>query len=130
MILIIGGSFQGKREYARHLSGMDEKKFLENSADGWKDHPRDAMKKPYLLSFHGWVRRLTEEGLDPEMFVRQILENAPEIITMDEIGCGVVPVERAERDYREAAGHAGQMLAGCADQVYRVMCGIPTKIKG
>lgn len=130
MILIIGGACQGKREYALQLSGTDEKTFEENLADGWRDKPQKAMEKPYLISFHGWVRQLTEEGLDPESFVRQILKNIPKIVTMDEIGCGIVPVERTERDYREAVGHAGQMLAEHASQVYRVVCGIPTKIKG
>ena len=49
---------------------------------------------------------------------------------MDEVGCGIVPVERLERDYREAVGRAGQLLAQNASQVFRVICGIPVRIKG
>lgn len=47
----------------------------------------------------------------------------------DEVGCGIVPMEKSERDYREAVGHAGQMLAAAAAEVYRVQCGIAARIK-
>lgn len=130
MILIIGGACQGKKKFAQELSGMDEPAFSSNMADGADDCPEDAWKKRFLIGFHQWIRRTLEEGKDPEEFVRQVLKAGPEIVTMDEVGCGIVPIERAERDYREAAGRAGQMLAGHARQVYRVVCGIPVKIKG
>lgn len=130
MILIIGGTCQGKKKFAQELSGMDEQAFSSNMAHGADDCPEDAWKKRFLIGFHQWIRRTLEEGKDPEEFVRQVLTAGPEIVTMDEVGCGIVPIERAERDYREAAGRAGQMLAGHARQVYRVVCGIPVKIKG
>ena len=130
MILIIGGDRKGKKRFAQELSGMDEPAFSSNMADGADDCPEDAWKKRFLIGFHQWIRRTLEEGKDPKEFVRQVLKAGPEIVTMDEVGCGIVPIERAERDYREAAGRAGQMLAGHARQVYRVVCGIPVKIKG
>ena len=130
MILIIGGACQGKKKFAQELSGMDEPAFTSNMADGADDCPEDAWKKRFLIGFHQWIRRTLEEGKDPEEFVRQVIKAGTEIVTMDEIRCGIVPIERAERDYREAAGRAGQMLAGHARQVYRVVCGIPVKIKG
>ena len=51
------------------------------------------------------------------------------MITLDEVGCGIVPLEKSERNYREAVGHAGQMLAAAAVEVYRVQCGIAARIK-
>lgn len=130
MILIIGGMCQGKGKLARELSGMDEEAFARNLADGFCDRPETAWEKRFLTGFHGWVYRLLEEGADTEAFVKRVLAAEPEIVTMDEVGYGIVPMERKERDYREAAGRAGQMLAGHARQVYRVVCGIPVKIKG
>ena len=53
----------------------------------------------------------------------------PAVITLDEVGCGIVPLEKTERDYREAVGHAGQMLAAAAAEVYRMQCGIAVRIK-
>ena len=130
MILIIGGACQGKKKFAQELSGMDEPAFSSNMADGADDCPEDAWKKRFLIGFHQWIRRTLEEGKDPEEFVRQVIKAGTEIVTMDEIGCGIVPIERAERDYREAAGRAGQMLAGHARQVYGVVCGFPVIFNG
>ena len=77
----------------------------------------------------GHKRLALEAGEDPEAFTRQILVNPPAVITLDEVGCCIVPMEKSERDYREAVGHAGQMLAAAAAEVYRVQCGIAARIK-
>ncbi|MCI8661327.1 MAG: hypothetical protein HFG54_13975 [Lachnospiraceae bacterium] len=130
MILIIGGACQGKTALARELSGMGEEQFACCQADGVTDGVTAALGKRFLTGFHGWIRQILEAGEDPEEFVRQILREDPELVTMDEVGCGIVPVERLERDYREAVGRAGQLLAQNASQVFRVICGIPVRIKG
>ena len=39
------------------------------------------------------------------------------------------PHGKAERDYREAVGHVGQMLAAAAAEVFRAQCGIASRIK-
>ncbi len=107
MILVIGGSFQGKKAYAAKICG----------------------EKTVLADFQERIRAVVKAGEDPEAFTRQILEDPPEVITLDEVGCGIVPMEKAERDYREAVGHAGQILAAAATEVYRVQCGIASRIK-
>ena len=55
--------------------------------------------------------------------------NPPAIVIMDEIGCGIVPVQPEDRVYRDLAGYAGQLLAEKAEIVYRVTAGIGVKIK-
>lgn len=132
MILVIGGACQGKRNYARGLLGLSEEDFSAKAADGRKDEVQRALdgKHPYLLHFHEWIRKMTEQERPVRDFVEKVLEMGPEIIVMDEVGLGIVPTERTDRDYREAVGQAGQMLAAEAEQVYRVICGIPQKIKG
>ena len=101
MILVIGGSFQGKKAYAAQICGGGT----------------------VLADFQDRIRAALEA------FTRQILVNPPAVITLDEVGCGIVPMEKSERDYREAVGHAGQMLAAAAAEVYRVQCGIAARIK-
>lgn len=83
----------------------------------------------YILSFHLWIRQAMERQLDLNDWTEQVLAQQPLLITMDEVGYGIVPLERRERDYREAVGWAGQRLAAEAEAVYRVICGIPTRIK-
>ena len=108
MILIIGGSFQGKKAYAAQICGGGT----------------------VLADFQDRIRAVLEAGEDPEAFTRQILVTPPAVITLDEVGCGIVPLEKqTERDYREAVGHAGQMLAAAAAEVYRMQCGIAVRIK-
>ena len=107
MILVIGGSFQGKKAYAAQI----------------------CKGGTVLPDFQDRIRAVLEAGENPETFTRQILVNPPAVITLDEVGCGIVPLEKTERDYREAVGHAGQMLAAAAAEVYRMQCGIAVRIK-
>ena len=46
-----------------------------------------------------------------------------------EVGSGVVPIDKAQRAQREAAGRLAILLAQQAQEVVRVFCGIPTRIK-
>ena len=107
MILVIGGSFQGKKAYAEKICGGGT----------------------ILSNFQDHIRTVLETGGNPDAFTRQILTDPPTVITLDEVGCGIVPLEKKEREYREAVGHAGQILAAAATKVYRVQCGIASRIK-
>ena len=49
---------------------------------------------------------------------------------MDEIGCGIVPIEKTERMLRELTGQCGCIIAEHADCVIRMTCGVPAVLKG
>ncbi len=70
------------------------------------------------------VFQAVRDGLDGV-----IRRNPGVILTMDELGCGVVPMTYGDRAYREIAGRIGCALAAEAEEVYRVTCGIAKKIK-
>lgn len=110
MILLIGGAFQGKKKLAREYIERTGKHGLE-------------------ADFHRKIRDALMTDKDPEEIVRQLLQEPPAVVTMDEIGYGIVPMEKNEREYREAVGHAGQLLAAYAQEVYRVVAGIAVRIK-
>ena len=62
MILIIGGSFQGKEEFAKKLIGQQK-----GGEENWEqlvcrgDEPwQKALEKPCLVNFHGFIRQLQE----------------------------------------------------------------------
>lgn len=129
MILVIGGAFQGKRNICCQLLDLEEAAFLCGLADGRADDPEQALRRPYLAAYQEFVRQVLDQGMDPEEYTRMVLKAQPEIISMDEVGCGIVPIDRSDRDYREAAGRCGQLLAAEAEEVYRVVCGIPARIK-
>jgi adenosylcobinamide kinase/adenosylcobinamide-phosphate guanylyltransferase len=55
--------------------------------------------------------------------------NARFIIVTNEVGLGIVPVDRISRLYRDLLGKANQMLAEHVDEVILMVAGIPITIK-
>ncbi len=111
MELVIGGSFQGKYEWV--LSRHEEKNI-------WNE-------------FHLFVKRNLACGksageIKTEVENR-INENPGLVIISDEIGCGIVPVTEADRNYRELTGRLLCGIAEKAESVYRMTCGVVQKIK-
>ncbi|MFR5732713.1 MAG: bifunctional adenosylcobinamide kinase/adenosylcobinamide-phosphate guanylyltransferase [Clostridium sp.] len=81
-----------------------------------------------LADFQDRIRAVLKPGRSGSVYSTASTD-PPAVITLDEVGCGIVPLEKSERDYREAVGHAGQMLAAAAAEVYRMQCGIAARIK-
>lgn len=114
MILIIGGACQGKTAYAR-----------EHFAEG------------YTLAddYHLRVKEQLRAGQEPLREAQRLLSREGSsrkkelVIISNEIGYGLVPIDAFERAYREQSGRVNCYLAGEADQVIRVICGIGTRIK-
>ena len=52
------------------------------------------------------------------------------VVIATEVGGGVVPIDPAQRQSREAAGRLACLLAERADTVIRVCCGLPRFLKG
>ncbi|MGC6176008.1 bifunctional adenosylcobinamide kinase/adenosylcobinamide-phosphate guanylyltransferase [Lacrimispora sp. 38-1] len=129
MKLIIGGAWQGKLSYALQLADM-ETDDIKQVAEGDSDPYQVAIESRIIHNFHEYVKRLLREEQDPEEFIRNILENNPEvIITINELGCGIVPEDPFDRRFRESAGRAAVKLAKHSGEVYRLVCGIPARIK-
>ena len=70
-----------------------------------------------------------EEELE-ELAGRLILRNPEAVVVTDEVGCGIVPLEPFERDWREQTGRICTRLAAASRKVYRVILGIGKEIKG
>ena len=51
------------------------------------------------------------------------------IVVCDEIGCGVIPMDRFERDWREQVGRILCEIAAVSPSVERVFCGMAMEIK-
>ena len=51
------------------------------------------------------------------------------IFVTNEVGAGIVPMNKLARDFRDLAGVANQMIAAAAAEVYLVTCGIAVNIK-
>ena len=109
MRLIIGGAHQGKLQYALSLGYTME--------DVACSLPTD---KPILYG----LQNLTREN--PDLTLQELPDG---IIICDELGCGVVPLDRADRQWRERTGRLCCQIAAQADHVDRIFCGIPMQLK-
>lgn len=127
MKLIIGGYAQGKRDYVL------KKYHLKNEMvwDGVLLQDTEPQTETVVIDhFHRWVgKRILEGGCPEEEIMAFVNCHADCIVISDEIGNGIVPVEPFEREYRERMGRILIRLAGEAEEVERVICGIGQKIK-
>ena len=123
MIMITGGAFQGKREFAKSRFFLTDAEILDCGTCAVSD----IAKARCVCSYELAVKRLTAENIDPLGFTERL---GCEIVIMNEIGCGIIPLDRGEREWRELTGRAGCIIAERADTVYRVCCGIVSVIKG
>lgn len=139
MKLIIGGACQGKLAFAKKTYQAE---------DGWIDGrtcaPEEIEACRGIYHFHEYVRRMLEgkeefrfslhadlSGLEvqAEAFADFLCRKNPQIlIVSNELGYGVVPVEKEARLWREACGRMCTALAGRADEVVRVICGVGQKL--
>lgn len=127
MIMITGGAFQGKRECLKRLYKISENEIL-SGAECLFD---DVFTAAAIADYHELVRRLINEKIDPVEFTEKLCrENKNAAVIINEIGCGIIPLERSERIYRGEVGKAGCIIAANCDTVVRVFCGIPEVIKG
>lgn len=51
------------------------------------------------------------------------------VAVTNEVGMGIVPDNPVARRYRDLSGRVSQAFAAVADEVYLLVCGIPTRIK-
>ena len=110
-VLVIGGAFQDKLKVALTYSSLSA------------DKVSDGMDKRIVNNFQNYFKNnMDEEGL---------LEKCRgKIIICDEVGCGIIPLDKSDRVYREALGRFLCDLAEVSDTVIRVTAGIGQFIKG
>lgn len=141
MIVITGGAFQGKLEFAKTLTEyfkdeehpviVEGERLAEvclagNSPEEYADMLRQA---EIIAHFQLYVRKLLEQGKDAAAEAEKLSKSNPDlIIEVTELGCGIVPVDGFDRAWREAVGRISCTLAKRADAVYRVNCGIAVRL--
>jgi len=114
MILVFGGLASGKREYVKSEFGYTDAEISPDIYDG----------APVLYNLH----ELINTDADAERLFPELLNK--KVVICNDISCGIVPLDRAEREKREAVGRLLIRLAARAQQVVRMQCGLPQIIKG
>lgn len=147
MKLYIGGKAQGKlalaleenRDYLEwcakgQVNGLKQPSLLtglvaDGSTCGWQE----LKEKAVCNHLHLFIRRQLEAGMEEEEIRKELerigRENSGMIMLCDEVGYGIVPIQKEAHIYREAVGHILCALAGQAECVTRVICGIGQRMK-
>ncbi len=112
MVLILGGAYAGKTDFARSLG------YTDFSDDVHADCP---------VVCH--LEATVYEDPDGAQSLLPLLLNK-EIVICREVGSGVIPLDPKARAWREAVGRLCAALAKEATAVVRVVAGIPVVIKG
>lgn len=130
MELYIGGYAQGKLGYV--MSQHNSAKVFDNIEDFMKAGA-SLDGGGILNGLHLIIKRLLDGGCDADEIehkIMQLADDAPDaIIICNEIGCGIVPLDKTDRLYRELTGRILVKLALKAEKVVRITCGIPQRIK-
>lgn len=118
MRLIIGGAYQGQTELA--VGKYPGKKITDGKTASFEQ----MCGSEILLDFHEAVRRF------PDSDWESVFEKNPcMVVTANEIGCGIIPIEKGERLWRERCGRLCCRIAELSDEVIRVTAGIGVRIK-
>lgn len=127
MRMIIGGAYQGKTNYAIKKYNIESDEIMSGET---MEHDKLSEIK-CISGYHLFVKKLLEKGFDPIGITEKILnQNSNIIIIMNEIGNGIIPIEKSERIWREQVGKVGCYLAERAASVERIICGQAVMIKG
>lgn len=109
MIVVLGGRYAGAAEYAeKHYPGCR-----------------------ILTGYEERIREQMERGEDPLQHAGIMAEklDAHCVLVLTEMGCGIVPEENEQRQFREMNGRVNCLFAEQAEQVIRVIAGVGQRIK-
>lgn len=123
MILIFGGAYQGKLNYAK--ANFNVNTIWDCSAGAVPNFESDC-----ICGIEGYVMECAKSGEDPRKCFeenRDLWQDSVLVVT--DTSQGVVPIDRTVREFREMNGRLLLWLAGEADRVIRVFCGIGKDMK-
>lgn len=124
MKLIIGGAYQGKRDFAKaafDLTDADIFTCTDQNID---------FSKPCIDKIEEFTLACVRNGVEPkDVFAANENQWADSILICQDIFCGVVPMDADLREWRNATGRLCQYLSAKADRVSRIFCGLEKKLK-
>lgn len=123
MILVFGGAYQGKLDYAK--KNFDIKKVCDCSGGKTPEFDGDA-----VYGTEGFVLECASVGMEATDFFRENKELwQDKVLIITDVSQGIVPIDKEMRAFREMNGRLMLYLAGEADEVHRVFCGLGKRVK-
>ena len=120
MILIIGGAYQGKLDFAKEALGVTEDNV----------HTCDSGEIDFSKGCIYGIEAFTREHTDPVAYFEAHREDWQDsILILQDIFCGVVPMGAEKRAWRQRTGRLAQYLSKEATRVSRIFCGLEQRLK-
>lgn len=120
MILIIGGAYQGKLDFAKETFGLTDADVYTCRA-GEIDFSGRCI---YALEEFAWGHP------DPAAYFREHREEWEDsVLILRDVFCGVVPMDPETRLWRQKTGRLAQYLSKEASRVSRIFCGLEQRLK-
>ena len=124
MKLIIGGAYQGKRDFAKSAFALTEE-------DIFTCHGEEIdFRAPCIDKIEEFTYACVKAGKDPVAIFQQHEDDWKDaVLICQDIFCGVVPVDALLRQWRQETGQLCQYLTKNADSVSRIFCGLEQRLK-
>ena len=124
MNLIIGGAYQGKREFAKAAFGLSEEDIF--TCQG----AHIDFSAPCIDEIQEFTLACVREGIDPVAYLRDRREQWEDTVFIcQDLFCGVVPIDDTLRAWRHTTGLVCQYLSREAGRVSRIFCGLEQRLK-
>lgn len=124
MVLIIGGAYQGKLDYAKAAF------FIADNEVFTCDGVEIDFSKRCIYRIEEFTLACVRENIDPMEYFRSRREMWKDsILICRDIFCGVVPLGAQMRCWRQVTGQLCRYLSGEAAQVSRLFCGLEQRLK-
>ena len=125
MVLIFGGAYQGKLDFAMKKFNIKDTYIFTCTEDSFPDFSKKIIDRAELFFL-----KCVKDGIEPrDILCENINMLQDKIVIARDISQGIVPIDPVQRAWREASGRAMMYLAGEAEEVYRVFCGLSEKLK-
>ncbi|MDR5587983.1 MULTISPECIES: bifunctional adenosylcobinamide kinase/adenosylcobinamide-phosphate guanylyltransferase [Clostridium] len=124
MILIYGGAYNGKNEFVK------KKYNLENKDLFYCNNSNLDFSYKVIMGLHMFIKDCVLKKIDTLEIIKENLDILQDkIIVCDEIGSGIVPLNREDRLWREECGKVLQFLSQNSNKVCRIFFGLEEVLK-
>lgn len=118
MVLIIGGAYQGKLEFAKETFGIND---VYTCTGDEIDFSKSCIYR---------IEEFTAHHPDSVSYFESHREEwRNSVLIIQDIFCGVVPMGAENRAWRQRTGRLAQYLSREADRVSRIFCGLEQRLK-
>ena len=124
MVLIIGGAYQGKLDFAKTAFTLSENDIFTCNCS------EIDFSRRCIDSIEEFTLACIQTGADPSEYFKTHKDDWKDsILICEDIFCGVVPLGADMRAWRQTTGRLCQYLSREAEQVSRIFCGLEQRLK-